>query len=99
MLIHSNQKQRATDNGHSFESGASKSVVIIAGEASADLHGSNLVTAMKRLDPGIVFSGIGGKKMEQAGVKILLPSSEKAVVAQTEVFSKLRTIFKASKDI
>ena len=99
MLIHPNQRKRATDNGHSFESGTSKSVVIIAGEASADLHGSNLVTAMKRLDPGIVFSGIGGKKMEQAGVKILLPSSEMAVVGLTEVFSKLRIIFKASKDI
>jgi lipid-A-disaccharide synthase len=99
MLIHSNQRQRATDNGHSFKSGVSKSVVIIAGEASADLHGSNLVTAMKRLDPGIVFSGIGGTKMEQAGVKIILPSSEMAVVGLTEVFSKLRTIFKASKDI
>lgn len=76
-----------------------KSVVIIAGEASADLHGSNLVMAMKRLDPGIVFTGIGGGKMEQAGVRILIPSSEMAVVGLTEIFSKLRTIYNASKDI
>ncbi len=76
-----------------------KSVVIIAGEASADLHASNLVEAMKRLNPAIVFSGIGGERMEQAGVKILVPSSEMAVVGLTEVFSKLRTILKAAKDI
>ncbi len=76
-----------------------KSVVIIAGEASADLHGSNLVKAMKRLNSGIHFTGIGGEKMEQAGVRILIPSSEMAVVGLTEIFSKLRTIFNASKDI
>ncbi len=76
-----------------------KSVVIIAGEASADLHASNLVEAMKQLYPDLVFSGIGGKRMEQAGVKILVPSSEMAVVGLTEVFSKLRTILNAARDI
>ena len=99
MLIHSKQGKWTTEKNLPFKSGNSKSVVIIAGEASADLHGSNLVKAIKRLDPGVVFSGIGGKKMAQAGVKILLPSSEMAVVGLTEVFGKLRTIFKASNDI
>ncbi len=73
-----------------------KFVVIVAGEASADLHGSNLVKAMKRLDPGIVFWGVGGRKMEEAGVKILFSSSEMAVVGITEVLSKLGTIARAS---
>ncbi len=77
----------------------SKLVVIVAGEASADLHGSNLVTAMKRLNPGIEFWGIGGEKMAQAGVRILFPSSDMAVVGLTEVFSKLRTIFSALKKL
>ncbi|MBW1737339.1 MAG: lipid-A-disaccharide synthase [Deltaproteobacteria bacterium] len=73
-----------------------KFVVIVAGEASADLHGSNLVKAMKQLAPGIVFWGVGGKNMEQAGVKILFSSSDMAVVGITEVFRKLRTIARAS---
>ncbi len=92
MLVQSNSEPLLVSKDH-------KSVVIIAGEASADLHGSNLVKAMKRLNSGIVFTGIGGEKMEQAGVRILIPSSEMAVVGLTEIFSKLRTIFKASKDI
>ncbi len=46
-----------------------KLVLIVAGEASADLHGSNLVHAMKRLDPRIIFYGIGGKKKEEVGAK------------------------------
>jgi len=87
------------DNGYPFGSRDSKFVVIVAGEASADLHGSNLVKAMKRLNPGIFFWGIGGEKMEQAGVKILYPSSDMAVVGLTEVFTKLRTIFRASKKL
>jgi lipid-A-disaccharide synthase len=67
-------------------------VLIVAGEASADLHGSNLVRAMKDLDPGIAFWGIGGQRMEREGVKILTPSSEMAVVGLTEVLPRLRTI-------
>jgi lipid-A-disaccharide synthase len=73
----------------------SRLTLIVAGEASADLHGSNLVRAMKSLDPQLTFSGIGGRMMEAAGVKILVPSSDMAVVGLTEVFSRWRTIFKA----
>jgi len=69
-----------------------KRVLIVAGEASADLHGSNLVKAMKRLDHQTSFYGIGGKKMEDAGVKILVSSSDIAVVGLTEVLSKLHNI-------
>jgi lipid-A-disaccharide synthase len=76
-----------------------KSVVIVAGEASADLHGSNLVKAIKRLDPDIVFCGIGGKRMQEAGVQILFSSSDMAVVGLTEVFSKLQTITRAFRAI
>jgi len=74
-------------------------VLIVAGEASADLHGSNLVKAMKHLDPGIKFRGIGGKKMERAGVKLLFSSSDMAVVGLTEVLSRLHTIVRASRKL
>ncbi len=69
--------------------------MIVAGEASADLHGANLVRALRKLDAAIEFWGIGGAHMEAAGVKILIPSSEMAVVGLTEVFAKLRTIVRA----
>jgi len=73
----------------------SKLVLIVAGEASADLHGSRLVTAMKRLDPGLTFWGIGGRNLEEAGVRILFTASEMAVVGLTEVVSRLATITRA----
>lgn len=77
----------------------SKLVLIVAGEASADLHGSRLVTAMKRLDPELTFWGIGGRNLEEAGVRILFTSSEMAVVGLTEVFSRLATITRAYRRV
>ena len=67
----------------------------MAGEASADLHGANLVRAVRRMDPRVVFQGIGGERMESAGVKTLFSSSQMAVVGLTEVFSRLRVIARA----
>jgi lipid-A-disaccharide synthase len=72
-----------------------KHVLMVAGEASGELHGANLVRAMKGLNPNIAVAGIGGRKMEEAGVEILIPCSDMAVVGITEVFSRLTTIIKA----
>ncbi len=68
--------------------------MIVAGEASGDLHGSNLVRAMQEIDPGVRFYGIGGVRMEEAGVDLAARSSDMAVVGLTEVFSRLPRILK-----
>ena len=68
---------------------------MVAGEASGELHGANLVRAMKGLNPNIAVAGIGGRRMEHAGVDILIPCSDMAVVGITEVFSRLTTIVRA----
>ena len=47
-----------------------KSIMIITGEASGDLHGANLVKAVRRHDSAIPFSGIGGEKLKAAGVSL-----------------------------
>ncbi len=73
----------------------SRLVLIVAGEASADLHGSHLVTALKRLKPGLTFWGIGGQRLQEAGVRILFNSSDMAVVGLTEVVSRLATVTRA----
>jgi len=67
----------------------------VAGEASADLHGANLVRALRSRDPRAVFQGIGGERMREAGVQTLFSSSQMAVVGLTEVFSRLRVIARA----
>ena len=74
-------------------------MLIVAGEASADIHGANLVRAVRRLDPGVAFQGIGGPRMAEAGVDILIPSSEMAVVGLTEVIPRLARIHSAARRI
>lgn len=69
--------------------------MIVAGEASGDLHGSNLVKAALQLDPELRFSGIAGPRMRAAGVEALVDSSEMAVVGLVEVLAHFDVIFHA----
>ncbi|MGB5218930.1 MAG: lipid-A-disaccharide synthase [Smithella sp.] len=71
-----------------------KTVMIIAGEASGDMHGANLVREMLKCNPALKFYGIGGNKLRQEGVKLLADAADMAVVGLTEVISKLGSILK-----
>src|SRR3989339_61911 len=64
-------------------SNGARHILIVAGEASGDLHASNLVKAMqdtgcKMQDTGLRFSGLGGEKMQEAGVELLEPFTKNA---------------------
>ncbi|MBW2622371.1 MAG: lipid-A-disaccharide synthase, partial [Deltaproteobacteria bacterium] len=48
-----------------------KRIMIVAGEASGDLHGSNLVRAAMSLDPDLKFYGLGGENLREAGIDLL----------------------------
>ena len=67
-------------------------VMIVAGEASGDLHGAYLVQAMKERMPNISFCGVGGHKMQQAGVTLLANVSDLAVMGLVEVLGRLKSI-------
>jgi len=64
---------------------------LIAGERSGDLHGSNLIKALKKLDPDGIFKGFGGDYMKNVGADIIVHYDEMAVMGLVEV---LRNIFK-----
>ncbi|MFH1422335.1 MAG: lipid-A-disaccharide synthase [Planctomycetota bacterium] len=55
-------------------------VIIVAGESSGDMHGSNLAKALKELEPDIQLFGLGGKRMEQSGVSIFRDVTKHAAV-------------------
>ncbi len=67
---------------------------IISGEASGDLHGSNLIKALKQEDAGIDFRCWGGDKMKIEGATIVKHIRELAFMGFIEVVSNLRTIMK-----
>ncbi len=66
-----------------------KTVMIIAGEASGDIHGARVVRAMKMKRPDIRFFGVGGRSLRQAGAHLLIDAARISVVGITEVFGKL----------
>ena len=78
----------------SIEDKKTKTVMIVAGEASGDMHGASLVREMLKIDPSLNFYGMGGNKMQEAGVKLLVNAAQTAVVGLTEVISKLGTLFR-----
>ena len=70
---------------------------IIAGEASGDLHGSNLILELTKLDKESKVRAWGGEKMEMAGAKLVKHYSDLAFMGFAEVIKNLPTIFKNLK--
>ena len=71
--------------------------MIIAGEASGDLHAAKLVREVNQKANNIKFYGIAGKHMVEAGVESLVDSADLAVVGLIEVLAHWNTISGALK--
>ncbi|MDH4091796.1 MAG: lipid-A-disaccharide synthase [Cyclobacteriaceae bacterium] len=74
---------------------------IIAGERSGDLHGGNLVKALKKHQPDAVIRGFGGEFMEQAGVELAVHYSDMAFMGLAELITnagKIRRYIRKCKD-
>jgi lipid-A-disaccharide synthase len=67
---------------------------IIAGEASGDLHASNLMRELKALDAGAHFRAWGGDLMQAQGAELVKHYRELAFMGFKEVIVNLRTIFR-----
>lgn len=65
---------------------------VVAGERSGDVHGGNLITSLKRLNPALTFRGFGGEAMEQAGMEVVVHYRELAFMGFAEVLANLKTI-------
>ena len=67
-----------------------KLILIVAGEASGDLHAASLARAINAIQPQIKFFGLGGKKVKQEGVDLYFDIVELAVVGLFEVLKNLK---------
>ncbi len=67
---------------------------LVAGEASGDLHGANLMHALKEVDPQAQFRFFGGDKMLAEGGDLVKHYAEMAFMGFLEVVTNLRTIKK-----
>ena len=69
-----------------------KHFLIVAGEASGDVHAAHLVDELKKIDPALTFSGVGGPRLRASGVELYKDISSLAVVGFVEVLKHYREI-------
>jgi lipid-A-disaccharide synthase len=67
-------------------------VLMVAGEASGDLHGSSVVRALKLLAPGVDVAGVGGDRMRREGMELVHDIADLAFMGFAEVLRNLGTI-------
>ena len=60
-------------------------VLIVAGEASADLHASRVVRELRARRPALRFAGIGGERLRGEGVELIEHAERLAVMGFLEV--------------
>jgi lipid-A-disaccharide synthase len=70
-------------------------ILLIAGDASGELHAAALAVELRRRLPGVRLLGLGGTEMEKAGVEIVVHQRELAIGGLVEVVRDLRRIVSA----
>ncbi|HEX9913135.1 MAG TPA: lipid-A-disaccharide synthase [candidate division Zixibacteria bacterium] len=76
-----------------------KNVLIVAGEASGDLHGAGLIRELKKINPDIEYSGIGGVKLKEEGMNLLFRIDKLAFMGFYEVIKNLGLIKELKKKL
>jgi len=80
------------DPGHHAAS-RPRRILMVAGEASGDLHGANLAAAIHGLDPNVEMTGIAGTRMRAAGVRAIINTEDIAGLGVAELASTIgRTV-------
>ena len=74
--------------------GKQNTVVIVAGEASGDLHGAHIISALRRRNGDVTISGAGGTAMRRAGAQVVVDIKELSVMGITAVLAKAPRIIK-----
>src|SRR5215469_9100130 len=69
-----------------------KQILISAGEASSDMYAARLATALRARVPVAQFFGMGGPRMAEAGVEVVVDYHRVAVVGISEVLHKIPTV-------
>ncbi len=69
-------------------------VLLVAGEASGDLHGASFLRALRELVPQVHALGIGGAKLRAAGLECLFPAESLSIMGLPS-FKDLQTVFNA----
>ena len=69
--------------------------MLVAGEASGDLHGATLARALRAQAPGLRLYGMGGRAMAAEGVDLLVDATGEATVGGTEAVGGVPALYRA----
>jgi lipid-A-disaccharide synthase len=72
-----------------------RAIMVVAGEASGDLHGATLCRALRALVPAHPLRGMGGERMAAAGLERLADVTRSAAVGSTEAVGRLPGLVRA----
>lgn len=75
------------------------SVMILAGEASGDRHGADLIRELKRINPNLSFFGMGGDRMKAEGADLFFHISQTSIMGFAEVIRHLPFIFHMNRTL
>src|SRR5438093_2969370 len=75
------------------------SIMLSAGEASGDLHGSTLCRALMDLHPGVRLFGMGGRRMAAAGMEVIADPTGEAVVGTSEALGRIPELYRAYRGL
>ncbi|WP_072779315.1 lipid-A-disaccharide synthase [Marivita hallyeonensis] len=67
-------------------------VFVVAGEASGDKLGAALMEGLRKHAGEVQFDGVGGERMQAAGLKSLFPMDEISIMGITEILSQYRKL-------
>lgn len=74
-------------------------VLMVAGEASGDVHAAALLRALKAGVPGLRAFGMGGARLREAGLEALYDAGEISVMGFVEVLPKLFRILRVLRSL
>lgn len=74
-----------------------RSVMVLAGEVSGDMHVAGVIRELKKLDPSLSFWGMAGDQCADAGMDILYHTDDMAVMGLAEVLKKYSFFKRAFK--
>jgi len=74
-------------------------VLIVAGEASADLHAAHLLTELQRRRPELRCFGVGGQRLAALGMDITVPAEKLNVVGMADFREKFREVLGAYRAV
>lgn len=88
-----------TEPGAAPAPGRAPLVLLVAGEASGDLRGAELLGEIRKLRADVSVTGVGGDRLRAAGMEVLVDAAELSAMGVTELFGTVGTIVRSYRRV